>query len=148
MLSYRSRCTLMSLSDHSVQCCFRSNTPQGFSCIENYEAAASAKFCAASGCEKTQAGSQCKHHWTASIRDFSSYLQKYWYFLISLLDIYLNRIIISIQYPLIYAIWWAITEITWSPLYEWMKKTRGFIYHTHKVKRVWHSQWLQRLPSH
>ncbi len=51
------------------------NQWQGFSCIENYEAAASAKFCAASSCEKTQAGSQCKRHWTASIKAFSSYFQ-------------------------------------------------------------------------
>ncbi len=51
------------------------NQWQGFSCIENYEAAASAKFCAASSCEKTQAGSQCKRHWTASIKPFSSYFQ-------------------------------------------------------------------------
>ncbi len=64
MLSYRSRGTLMSHSDHSAQRCFKSNTPQGFSCIENYEAVVAAKFCAASGCDKTQAGSQCKHHWT------------------------------------------------------------------------------------
>ncbi len=69
----------------------------------------------------------------ASIRAFSSYLQKYWYFYISLLDISLLRIIISIQYPLIYAIWWALTQITSSPLYEWMKETRGFIYHTHII---------------
>ncbi len=35
---------------------------QGFSCIENYEMAASTKCYAASGCDKTQAGSQCKNH--------------------------------------------------------------------------------------
>ncbi len=48
------------------------SSDQSFSWIENYEAA--------SGCDKTQAGSQSRHHWTASIRDFSSYLQKYWFF--------------------------------------------------------------------
>ncbi len=66
------------------------SSDQSFSWIENYEAA--------SGCDKTQAGSQSRHHWTASIRDFSSYLQKYWFFL---LGIYLHRIIIYIHYPLI-----------------------------------------------
>ncbi len=33
-------------------------------------------------------------------------------------------------------IWWALTQITWSPLYEWMKETHGFIYHTHSEARV------------
>ncbi len=47
-----------------------------------------------------------------------------------------NPKLLYIQYPLIYAIWLAITQITWSPLYEWMKETRGFIYHTRIVKRV------------
>ncbi len=34
----------MSHSDPYAQRCFKSNTPQGFSCIENYEA--TVKFCA------------------------------------------------------------------------------------------------------
>ncbi len=55
----------------------------------------------------------------------------------SLLDISLHRIIISIQYRISTSvIWWALTQITWSPLYEWMKETHGFIYHTHSEARV------------
>ncbi len=36
------------------------------------------------------------------------------YFYTCLLNVSLHRIIISIHFPLIYAIWWALTHITWS----------------------------------
>ncbi len=80
----------------------------------------------------------CKPHWTASIRAFISYLEKYWYFYTSLLDISLHRIIIYIHFPLIYAIWWALTQITRSSLYEWMNggDTRFRLLHTHTEARV------------
>ncbi len=41
-------------------------------------------------------------------------------FCIRLLDVSLHRIIISIHFPLIYAIWWALTH---KSLYEWMAES-------------------------
>ncbi len=41
-------------------------------------------------------------------------------FFIHLLDVSLHRIIISIHFPLIYAIWWALTH---KSLYEWMAES-------------------------
>ncbi len=58
-----------------------------------------------------------------------------------LLYISLHRIIISIHFPLIYAIWWALTHITRSYLCmnEWQRCSFSFT--THILKRVWRSHW-------
>ncbi len=48
------------------------------------------------------------------------------YFYTCLLNVSLHRIIISIHFPLIYAIWWALTHITWS-----QRCAFSFTTHTH-----------------
>ncbi len=95
---------------------------QGFPSIKNYEATASTKFCAASGCDKTQAGSQCKHHWRASIKAFSSYLQKYWYF---------KQVYLIFLY--------TVSSSFLFNIHEWKRSAVSF---------TKHSRWLQRLQSH
>ncbi len=49
------------------------------------------------------------------------------YIFIRLVDVSLHRIIISIHFPLIYAIWWALTHYEIISLYEWMAETRVFL---------------------
>ncbi len=125
---------------------------QGFSCIENYEAAASAKFCAASGCRQNS-GRQSRASVTEQrplellvhIGKILIFLYKFtWYFftqnhnfysfstgLRDLMSINSNYVIISV----------------W--MNEWMAETRGFVYytHTHTHWSARRSQWVQRLPS-
>ncbi len=50
-----------------------------------------------------------------------------------LLDVSLHRIIISIHFPLIYAIWWPLTHITQSYLCMngWQRRASSFSTHTH-----------------
>ncbi len=48
-----------------------------------------------------------------------------------LLDVSLHRIIIYINFPLIYAIWWPLTHITWSYLCMNGWETHVFLYPTH-----------------
>ncbi len=75
----------------------------------------------------------CKHHWTASIQIYLFIFWKILIFYTSLLDISLHRIIISINFLLIYMIWWALTKIMGSSLYEWMNggDVRFCLLHTH-----------------
>ncbi len=81
-------------------------------------------------------GDQHHNHWTASIRAFSSYLQKYWSFYIRLLDISLHRIIISIQYPLIYTIWWLKLHHHLCSVRVNEGDARFHLPHTHREARV------------
>ncbi len=60
-----------------------------------------------------------------------------------LLDVYFHRIMIYIHFPLIYAMWWALTHITRSYLCMngWQRHTFSFNTHTHThthtLKRAW-----------
>ncbi len=61
-------------------------------------------------------------------------------FYICSLNVSLHRIIISVNFPLIYAIWWALTQSAWSYLCMNGWQRCAFSFSTHTEARVT-SQW-------
>ncbi len=52
-----------------------------------------------------------------------------------LLNVSLHRII-SINFPLIFAIWWTLTQCAIIFMHEWMTETRIFLYHRHTEENI------------
>ncbi len=81
-------------------------------------------------------------HWPASCYALLTFadntaLPGFLYFYTCSLNVSLHRVIISINFSLIYVIWWALTHSARS--YLWMNgwERRAFSFTTHTLKRAW-----------
>ncbi len=123
-------------------------TYQGFSCIENYEAAASAKFCAASGCRqnsgrlsRASVTEQCPLELLVHIWKNTDILYKFtWYFFTQNHNFYSFstdlRDLMSIN---------SVRDHLC--MNEWRRRAVSFTTHTHTHWSTQRSRWVQRLPS-